>query len=429
LPAPSAVLSSPSTTTCPPRRSATFASLHVRNYRLFLTGQGLSNVGSWVQRIAQDWLVLTLTGSTVAVGITTALQFVPTVLFGLHGGLLADRYPRRRILLGTQVGMGVFAAVLAALTLSGAVRPWHVFVIAFALGIVVAIDNPARQAFVNEMVGPAQVRNAVSLNSSVFQLGGLVGPALSGVLITAVGPGWSFLINAASYVPSFAALALIRTGELHVLAREPERAGQIREALRYCLHRPDVLWPIVLAGVCAMFTGNLPVTLAAYARSVFHGGAGGYGLLSTIVALGSLAGALISARQPRARLRTLLLTCAALAVAEVFAAAAPGEIEFCIALLGVGALTLLLYTSVNSTVQLAAHDVIRGRVLSVYLMAWMGGAALGGPIVGGIDQAVSPRAGMLLAGLVPGAAAVLVALRLLANIRRGRPLRVAGVLG
>lgn len=190
----------PSPTSAPPARGTTFSSLHTRNFRLFATGQLFSNTGSWVQRIAQDWLVLSLTGSASAVGITTALQFVPTLLLGLVSGLLADRYSKRTILLCTQVGMASMAAMLAYLTLDHQVQAWHVFIIAFGLGIVTAIDNPTRQAFVNEMVGPEQLRNAISINSSVFQLGGLIGPAVSGALISAVGPGYSFAINAVSYM-------------------------------------------------------------------------------------------------------------------------------------------------------------------------------------------------------------------------------------
>jgi MFS family permease len=180
------------------RRPSTFSSLRTRNFRLFASGQVVSNTGTWMQRIAQDWLVLSLTGSATAVGITTALQFVPTLMFGLTGGLLADRYPKRRILLATQVGMATMGATLAALTLTGRVQVWHVFVIAFGLGMVTAVDNPTRQSFVNEMVGPDHLRNAISLNASVFQLGALVGPAISGVLINAVGPGYSFALNAIS---------------------------------------------------------------------------------------------------------------------------------------------------------------------------------------------------------------------------------------
>jgi MFS family permease len=401
-------------------RATTFSSLRTRNFRLFATGQIVSNTGSWAQRIAQDWLVLSLTGSPAAVGITTALQFLPTLLFGLVGGLIADRYRKRSILLATQVGMAVFAATLAGLTLTHQVRVWQVYLIAFGLGLVVAVDNPTRQAFVNEMVGPDQLRNAVSINSSVFQLGGLIGPAVSGLLLSTVGPGYSFAINAASYAAPFVTLSLMRPGELTVMPRVRAQAGQLRDGLRYATGHPAVLWPTVLVGVLGMFTANLPVTLAAYAKSVFHSGPGGYALLSAIVAVGSVSGALISARRRRSRLRTLVALGAALAALELLAAAVPGEVLFWVLLLLIGACTLLLLTSANSTVQMAAHDGIRGRVMGIYLLVFIGGAAIGGPLLGLVDQRYGPRSGLLLAGGVSAVAAAAIAARL------ARPARLPG---
>jgi MFS family permease len=398
-----------------------FSSLRTRNFRLFATGQIFSNTGTWVQRIAQDWLVLSLTGSATAVGITTALQFLPTLLFGLVGGLIADRYPKRQILLVTQTGMATVAGILAVLTLTHQVAAWHVYVIAFALGLVTAVDNPTRQSFANEMVGPGQLRNAISINSSVFQLGGLIGPAISGALISAVGPGYSFAINALSYAAPLTALLRMRTSELHAMPEVTARAGQLRDGLRYAVSHPAVLWPTVLAGVFGMFTCNLPVTLAAYARSVFHSGPGGYGLLSAVVAVGSIAGALISARMRRTRLRTLIVFGAVLAAIDMLSAAVPGQAMLCLLLLPIGACTLLLLTATNSTVQVAAHDTIRGRVMGIYLLVFIGGAAVGGPLLGLIDQHLSPRAGMLLAGAVPAVATALIAAKLASGRPRQRP--------
>lgn len=379
----------------------------------------LSNTGSWVQRIAQDWLVLTLTGSASAVGLTTALQFLPMVLFGMYGGVLADRYPKRMLLLATTSAMSVFAATLAVLSICGRIEAWHVFAVAFGLGSVIAVDNPTRQAFVNEMVGPDDLRSAISLNSSVFQLGGLVGPAISGVLISAVGSGYAFAVNAVSYIGPAIALCRMRPRELHTSSRPAARSGQVRAVLHYAAQRPHVLWPTVLVGVFGMFTANLAVTLAAYAKNDFHTGAGGYGLLTSLVAVGSVGGALVSARRPKPRIRTLLLFGATLALLYVLAAAAPSPAVFCALLVTLGGCTLLLLTSANSTVQLAAQDTIRGRVMALYLLVFVGSAALGGPLVGSIDQHVGARAGLLLAGLVPGLATVLIAATL-AN-RHGRP--------
>ena len=394
------------------RRPSTFSSLHTRNFRLFASGQVVSNTGTWMQRIAHDWLVLSLTGSATDVGITTALQFVPTLLFGLMGGLLADRYSKRRILLATQVGMATMGAVLAALTLSGRVQVWHVFVIAFGLGMVTAVDNPTRQSFVNEMVGPNHLRNAISLNASVFQLGALVGPAVSGALINAVGPGYSFAINAISYAAPMIMLTRMRETELVHAPAKNAVGSHLRDGVRYVARRPVMRWPIVLVGCFGLFTMNLPVTLAAFANSVFHSGPGGYGLLSSVVAVGSLAGALVSARRTGTRLRALAATAGVLAITEMIAAAAPTELMYTAALVPVGAATLMFLTAANSTVQLAAADAIRGRVMGVYLLVFIGSGAIGGPLLGYIDQHLGPRAGMLLAGLAPAIVLALVCQRL-----------------
>jgi MFS family permease len=394
------------------RRPSTFGSLHTRNFRLFASGQVVSNTGTWMQRVAQDWLVLSLTGSATDVGITTALQFAPTLMFGLTGGLLADRYPKRRILLATQIGMATMGAVLAALTLTGRVQVWHVFVIAFVLGLVTAVDNPTRQSFVNEMVGPDHLRNAIGLNASVFQLGALIGPAISGVLINSVGPGYCFAINAISYAAPMITLGRIRESELIHASAEKAVGSQLRDGVRYVASRPVIRWPIVLVGCFGLFTMNLPVTLAAFANSVFHSGPSGYGLLSSVVAVGSLTGALVSARRTSTRIRALAATAGVLAITEMIAAAAPTELMYTAALVPVGAATLMFLTAANSTVQLAAADAIRGRVMGVYLLVFIGSGAVGGPLLGYIDQHFGPRAGMLLAGLAPAVVLALVCQRL-----------------
>jgi MFS family permease len=407
-------------------KRSTFRSLHTRNFRLFASGQLVSNTGAWVQRIAQDWLVLSITGSATAVGITTALQFLPTLLFGLAGGVIADRYPKRRVLMCTQVGMASMATALAILTVSHHVQVWHVYLVAFGLGTVVAIDSPTRQSFVNEMVGPEHLRNAVSINASVFQLGALIGPALSGILINAVGSGYAFAVNAATYSASMAALLMMRDSELYP-ARAASSGTRVRDGLCYVASRPDVLWPTVLVGVFGLFTVNLPVTLAAYARSVFHIGPSGYGLLTSVLAVGSVTGALISAGRVRTRLRALLAIAGTLATLYMIAGLAPSEWTYCPVLVGVGVATLLLYTSANSTVQLAAVDSIRGRVMSVYLMVFIGSGAIGGPLVGWLDEHLGPRAGMLISGLVPAIVTALVAMRL-ARLAAVRLRTVVGML-
>ena len=265
-------------------RRHTFSSLKVRNYRLFATGALVSNIGTWMSRIAQDWLVLSITGSSAAVGITTALQFLPMLLFGLYGGVIADRYAKRPLLMITQASMGLLGLALAALTLSGHVQVWHVYAIAFLLGVVTVVDNPTRQSFVVEMVGPRDVRNAVSLNSANFQTARLVGPAVAGVLITAVGSGWAFLINGLSFGAPLVGLLLMRPDELHQVERTPRGKGQLREGLRYVAGQPELIWPIVLVGFIGTFGFNFPIWLSAFANKVFDSGAGTYGLLNTLMA-------------------------------------------------------------------------------------------------------------------------------------------------
>jgi MFS family permease len=399
---------------------STFSSLRTRNFRIFASGQLVANTGGWVQRIAQDWLVLSLTGSATDVGITTALQFLPMVLFGLGGGWIADRFRKRRILLATQVAASAMSAALAVLTLTGVVAAWHVYLIAFCFGCVTAIDNPCRQSFVNDMVGPAQLRNAISINSSVFQLGALIGPAISGILIKSVGSGLAFAINAACYAGPAVAMLLIRESELRGPHRAAARGARLGDGLRHVARHPRMLWPIVLVGVFGMFTNNLPVTLAAYARYVFRSGPGGYGLLTSMLAIGSLAGALLSARRASTTVRGLLSVGGALALLYVIAAATPAQWAYCVVLAAVGGTTLLLFTSANSTVQLTATDTVRGRVMGVYLLVFIGSGALGGPLLGAIDQHLGPRYGMLLAGLVPGLATATMALGLTLTARRTR---------
>ena len=391
---------------------ALFTSLHSRNFRIFLGGQLISNIGSWTQRIAQDWLVLTLTGSATAVGITTALQFLPTIALGPIGGLIADRHSKRRVLVLTASAMGGCAATLALLVLSHRLRLWEIFLLATVLGIAAAIDNPTRQSFANDLVGPALLRNAISLNSAVFQLGALIGPAISGVLIGVVGIGWAFAVNASSFVVSLVALTALRPGGLNTTARSDRQRGQVREAIGYLLERPEMKYPTILAGVFAFFTMSFPVTMASFSSSVFHSGPTGFALLTSLMAGGSVAGSLVAARRGTFRLRGLVGLAAALAGAQLLAALAPGPATLGVLLVGLGVCVVLFGITANSTVQLAAGDHIRGRILGLYLMVVMGAGCAGGPAVGAIDELLGPRAGLLLGGLIPGITTLFVGLRL-----------------
>ena len=399
----------------PQVRPDTFASLRIRNFRLYVGGLLVSSTGGWVQRIAQDWLVIDLTGSATAVGITTACQFLPTLAIGLLGGMIADRFPRRVVLLVTQSTLGALAAVLSALTLTDRVTVWHVYLLALGLGTVAAFDNPCRQAFVNEVVGPDRIRNAIGLVSSTFQLGALAGPLLAGALIGAAGNGIAFAVNAASYGGSITALLLVRAAELRHTRGNNRPAGRVRlrDGLRYVARTPRVRWTVVLVGTFGVFIMSLPVTLAAFADTVLDSGAGGYGLLNSIVAAGSLTGALLSARRVQhSRLRTLVSIAAGLCVATMLAAAAPTAWAFLPLLAALGVATLLFLTTAQSMVQQTSPDALRGRVLGVYLLVFIGSGALGSPLVGWIAEHLGPRTALLLAGAVPAAVTLLVARKL-----------------
>ncbi|GGZ45338.1 MFS transporter [Streptomyces inusitatus] len=404
-----------------------FSSLKIRNYRLFATGQVVSNTGTWMQRIAQDWLVLTLTGSASAVGITIALQFLPMLLFGLYGGVLADRLPKRPLLLATQSAMALTGIALAVLTLTGEVQVWHVYLTAFLLGLVTVVDNPARQTFVAEMVGPDQLGNAVSLNSANFQSARLVGPAVAGVLITAVGSGYAFLFNGLSFLAPIASLLLMRTADLHKVERAPRGKGQLREGLRYVSSRPELIWPIVLIGFVGTFGFNFPIWLTAFVHDVYDSGASTYGLLNTLMAVGSLAGALLAARRATSRLRILVGAAVLFGALEIVAALAPEFWIFALLMVLVGMFGLTVNVTANSSIQMATDPAVRGRVMSLFMMVFVGGTPLGGPLFGWITDAYGPRVGLALGGAISLAAALGVGLllarsgglRLKVDLRRG----------
>ncbi|MFF5923106.1 MFS transporter [Streptomyces flavochromogenes] len=391
-------------------RGETFSSLRIRNYRLFFTGAIVSNTGTWMARITQDWLVLSLTGSAAAVGITTALQFLPMLLFGLYGGVIADRYPKRRLLLVSQAALGLCGIALAVLTLSGSIQVWHVYLIAFLLGMVTVVDNPARQAFVSEMVGPDRLRNAVSLNSANFQSARLVGPAVAGVLIAGVGSGWAFLLNGLFFLAPLTSLLLMRTSELHKVERAPRGKGQLREGLRYVAARPDLIWPIVLVGFIGTFGFNFPIWLTAFSGDVFHVGAGAYGFLNTLMAAGSLVGALAAARRGSTRLRMLVIAAAVFGILEIAAALSPAFWLFAVLLVPIGMIGLTVNITANSAVQMATDPAMRGRVMSLYMMVFAGGTPIGAPLLGWVTDTYGARVGFATGGVISLAAAVVVGL-------------------
>ena len=402
-----------------PRRGGMFSALSNRNYRYFFIGQVVSNSGTWVQRIAQDWLVLSLTGSPFAVGVTTAMQFLPMLLFGLFGGVLADRFPKRQLLIATQGAMGLLAAGLAVLTLTGSIQVWHIYLFAFLLGMVTVVDNPSRQTFVVEMVGKRDLGNAVSLNAANFQTARLIGPAVAGGLMAAVGAGFAFAVNAVSFGAVILGLLAMRGSELHPTPRLPREKGQLRAGLHYVAGRPDLIWPIVLIGFIGTFGFNFATILSAFAYSVFHVGPGLYGLLNTAMAVGSLVGALLAARRSRPRLRLLVGAALAFGLLEAVAGLAPSFWVFAALLTLVGLFGLTLNTAANSLVQLRTDPAMRGRVMSLFMMVFAGGTPLGAPLVGWITEQYGPRIGLLACGLVSSAAAAGIGLVLarIGNLR------------
>lgn len=384
-----------------------FRSLRVRNYRLFAGGQLVSLTGTWMQRVAQDWLVLELTDSGVALGVVTALQFAPTLLIGLWGGALADRMDKRRLLLATQTGLALCALALGVLDVSGVVSIWHVLALSSLVGVISAIDTPTRQAFVVDMVGRDDIANAVAINSTIFNAGRVIGPAVAGVMISQVGTGWAFVVNAVSSVAVLLGLAMMRTAELHPsphLARAP---GQLREALVYVRGRSDLLLAMILVFIVGTFGLNFQITTAIMAKQVFHRGADGYGALSTSLALGACLGAVLATRRRQRPSATFLVAAAVcFGLVEVAAGSMPNFWSTAALLVPAGLLMLTFTTAANSSVQLGSDPMMRGRVMALYLMCFMGGTPFGAPLIGWVSTVFGPRWGMIGGGLISAASAL-----------------------
>ena len=401
-----------------------FRSLRVRNYRLYAAGQLVSLTGTWMQRVAQDWLVLELTNSGTALGIVTALQFLPSLLFGLWGGVLADRYDKRKLLLATQTGLALVALILGVLDVTGIVQYWQVLLLALLLGLVSAVDSPVRQSFAVEMVGPDDLTNAVGLNSTIFNSARILGPAVAGVMITAVGTGWAFVANAISSIAVLAGLALMRPSELRPSPAIDRVRGQLRAGLRYVWNRQDLLLTMILVFVVGTFGLNFQITTALLAKQVFHRTATGYGLLSTALAVGACVGAVLATRRrTRPSLLFLLLAALSFGLLEIIAGSMPGFGGTALMLVLVGLAMLSFTTAANSSVQLGVEATMRGRVMALYLMCFLGGTPFGAPIVGWVANTVGPRWGMIGGGVVCMAVAVGMALYL---VRQGL-LRLADV--
>ena len=402
--------------------SQTFASLRIVNYRLWFAGALVSNVGTWMQRVAQDWLVLTVltAESGVAVGITTALQFLPFLLLSAWAGLLADRIDHRTLLLWTQVGQAVLGLGLGALVLSGHVELWHVYAFAFALGVVSAIDGPARQTFVSDLVPTSHLQNAVALNSTSFNAARLIGPGLAGLLIAVIGIGWVFLLNAITYGATIIALLAMRTAELHPQERASRRRGQVREGVRYMRRRPDLVTITVVVGVVAALGLNFQLTSAMMAATEFGKGPGEYGILGSVTAIGSLAGALLAARRRRARLRLVVGAAFAFGVAAGLMALAPTYPLYVLSCIPVGFFALTMITSANAAVQTTTTPLMRGRVMALYMMVFLGTTPVGSPVVGWIGEHWGPRWSIGVGAL----AAIAVSIAAAAWVKRDSSLTV-----
>jgi len=339
------------------------------------------------------------------------------LFFGLLGGVLVDRVSKRKLMMITQSCYAVLSLGLAALTLSGGVQVWMVWVIAFATGLVTVVDNPARQVIVTELVGQKHLRNAISINSSVFQLGGMIGPAIAGVLLLAVGAGWAFAVNGVACILVVVMLSLLRVATMTRLPAPPRAPGQLRAGLRYAVSKPTIIWPVFLVAVYSIFGLTMPVLLATYAHTVFHVGAGGYGLFNSMVAVGALTGALLSTRRASVRLRTIVIGVGVTGLLQATTGLMPSIALFAFLLITVGMSSLLFQTASNSLVQMSSNIGIRGRVMSLYVLVLLGGQAVGGPLMGWIVQTFGVHVGMLVSGGMPALAALVAAIAL---ARRGQ---------
>lgn len=390
----------------------TVASLAVRNFRLYFFGQMVSLSGTWMQSVAQAWLVLELTGSGTALGLVVALQFLPVLILGPLGGLMADRCDKRRLLYATQTSAGLLALALGLLVSFDIVQLWMVFALAAGFGLVNAVDSPARQTFVHEMVGSDELPNAVTLNSVMVNLARAVGPAVAGALIATVGLGPCFLINAASYLAVLVALGLMRAAELQPTIPQPRARGQIREGFRYVRATPALSTPLLMMAVIGTLAYEFGVILPLMARFTFHGDAGTYGLMSSCMGVGSVVGGLYAASHRRVGATALAFNAIAFGVVLLIAAVAPNLAIELVALLLIGVASIGFLSLGNATLQLATAPEMRGRVMALWAVAFLGSTPVGGPVVGWIGQNLGPRYGLGLGGVAALAAGALAYRRL-----------------
>lgn len=389
--------------------SAMFRSLSVVNYRIWFAGAMVSNIGTWMQRTAQDWIVINdLTDhDATALGITMALQFGPQLVMVPFSGLIADRFDRRKLLMATQAAMGALGLGLGLIVVTGVVQLWMVYLFALLLGFVAAVDAPVRQTFVSAMVDEKNLSNAVSLNSASFNLARMIGPAVAGILIAAIGTGWVFLLNAVSFAGVLISLRYMRVGELRAAPRASKGKGALLEGFRYVSRRGDILVIMTIVAIIGMFGLNFPIFASTMATVEFGMGASEFGFLSSAIAIGSVAGALLSARRERPRIRLIFGAAAGFGLALLAAAVMPSVWTFALVLPFVGIAAQTLMTSANGFVQLSTDPAMRGRVMALYMAIFMGGTPIGAPLIGWVADAFGPR-WALGVGAASGFAAALV---------------------
>lgn len=404
--------------------SPTFRSLRNPNYRRYLAGSLVSNTGTWMQRVAQDWLVLQLPGNSGSeLGITTGLQFLPILLLSPYAGVVADRFPKRRLLQVTQAMMALASLALGLVAVLGVAETWHVYLIAFLFGIGAAFDGPARQSFVSEMVGPDDLTNAVGLNSASFNAARILGPAVAGLMIGALGggaqaTGWVILVNAASYLAVIAQLHRMDATLLHPTEIQGREPGMLLEGVRYVRSQPKMVLIMIMVFFAGTFGMNFQITSALMATEVFGLGAGEYGVLGSALAVGSLTGALLAARRVRIRVRLLVVAALGFGVAEIVAGVLPTYVAFAVFSPVIGFFTLTFLSSANATLQLESAPAFRGRVMALYMTILMGGTPVGAPIVGAIGQHLGARWALIIGGVLT-IAGVLLALAVHARLDSG----------
>jgi MFS family permease len=403
------------------RIKGTFRSLSSFNYRIWAAGAFVSNVGTWMQRTAQDWVVLTQLSdnNATAVGVVMALQFGPLFLLLPVTGFVADHFDRRKLLIATQAAMAILALGLGLLTITGRVQLWHVYVFAFLHGCVTAFDTPARQTFVSELVVEADLSNAVALNSTSFNAARMIGPAVAGVLIAAIGSGWVFVVNSVSFVAVLCSLGLLRLADLHRGSRPVRTRGSMIEGFRYAWHRPDMRVILVMLFLIGTFGINFPIFISTMSVSVFHAGAEHYGLLTSMMAVGSVTGALLAAGRAKPGITLLLAAATIFGGGLALAAIMPTYWLFGLSLALVGVAVQTFTTSANSAVQLSTEAAMRGRVLALFFAIALGGTPIGAPIVGWVADRFGPR-WALSVGAASGFAAAMVAIWYLVKFRHLR---------